>query len=101
MLLGGRRFVNIVETGVKTGPKTVANILAKIVLAGAVLSAFASNAAAQDRMPPIAPDKMTDAQKKVVAAIVSGPRGALVGPFIPLLRSPDLMDRLQKTGEYI
>ncbi len=53
------------------------------------------------RMPPIANDKMTDAQKKVVADIVAGPRGHLVGPFIPLLRSPDFMSRLQKTGEYL
>ena len=73
----------------------------KIVLAGAVLFLLANNAVAQDRMPPIAADKMTDAQKKVAAALVSGPRGALVGPFIPLLRSPEFMDRLQKTGEYI
>jgi 4-carboxymuconolactone decarboxylase len=52
-------------------------------------------------MPPIAPESMTDAQKKAVAEIVSGPRGHLVGPFIPLLRSPDFMGRLQKTGEYL
>src|SRR5689334_10224662 len=49
---------------------------------------------ATNRMPPIAPESMTDAQKKAVAEIVSGPRGHLVGPFIPLLRSPDFMGRL-------
>lgn len=54
-----------------------------------------------DRMPPIPPEKMTDIQKKTVADLVAGPRGALVGPFIPLLRSPDFMGRLQKTGEYL
>jgi 4-carboxymuconolactone decarboxylase len=54
-----------------------------------------------NRMPPIAPDKMTDAQKKAAADIVAGPRGHLVGPFIPLLRSPDFMGRLQRTGEYL
>ena len=54
-------------------------------------------------MPPIPPEKQTDAQKKVVADITAGPRGAagLIGPFVPLLRSPDFMDRLQKTGEYL
>ena len=58
---------------------------------------------AQDRMPLIPKDKMTDAQKKAVQDIVAGPRGAggLEGPFVPLLRSPDFMDRLQKTGEYL
>lgn len=54
-----------------------------------------------NRMPPIAPDKMTEAQKKAAADIIAGPRGHLVGPFIPLLRSPDFMGRLQKTGEYL
>jgi 4-carboxymuconolactone decarboxylase len=56
---------------------------------------------AQDRMPPIPRDKMTDAQKTAEAELVSGPRGALFGPFIPLLRSPEFMTRLQKTGEYL
>lgn len=53
------------------------------------------------RMPAIAEDKLTEAQKKAVSAIVSGPRGRLVGPFIPLLRSPEFMLRLQATGEYL
>jgi 4-carboxymuconolactone decarboxylase len=60
-----------------------------------------SAAAAQDRMPPIPADKMTEAQKKAAAEIIAGPRGQLVGPFIPLLRSPEFMSRLQKTGEYL
>ncbi len=55
----------------------------------------------QDRMPPIPADKMTDAQNKAAAEILSGPRKAVVGPFIPLLRSPELMSRLQKVGEYL
>lgn len=54
-----------------------------------------------NRMPPIAPEKMTEAQKKAVSDIIAGPRGHLVGPFIPLLRSPDFMGRLQRTGEYL
>ena len=53
------------------------------------------------RMPPIPDAQMTEAQKAAVKDIVSGPRGHLVGPFIPLLRSPDFMNRLQKTGEYL
>ncbi|MBS0241849.1 MAG: carboxymuconolactone decarboxylase family protein [Proteobacteria bacterium] len=53
------------------------------------------------RMPPIPDGEMTPDQKKAVADIVSGPRGSLVGPFIPLLRSPDFMGRLQRTGEYL
>ncbi|MBZ5699667.1 MAG: carboxymuconolactone decarboxylase family protein [Acidobacteriia bacterium] len=52
-------------------------------------------------MPPIATDKMTDAQKKAAEELVAGPRGSLVGPFVPLLRSPEFLSRLQKTGEYL
>jgi 4-carboxymuconolactone decarboxylase len=54
-----------------------------------------------DRMPPIPPDKWTDAQKKAAEEITSGPRKELVGPFIPLLRSPEFMSRLQRVGEYL
>jgi len=52
-------------------------------------------------MPPIPADKMTEAQKKAAAELAAGPRGGVRGPFIPLLRSPELMDRLQKVGEYL
>jgi 4-carboxymuconolactone decarboxylase len=45
--------------------------------------------------------ELTPEQQKAVSDIVAGPRGSLVGPFIPLLRSPDFMNRLQKTGEYL
>ena len=53
------------------------------------------------RMPPIPDAQLTDAQKTAVQAVVSGPRGRLVGPFIPLMRSPEFMTRLQHTGAYL
>jgi 4-carboxymuconolactone decarboxylase len=68
------------------------------VIAGLMLS---FNAFAQDRMPPISLDKMNDLQKKYAEEIIKGPRGALYGPFIPLIRSPELMDRSQRIGEYL
>jgi 4-carboxymuconolactone decarboxylase len=52
-------------------------------------------------MPPIPEKQMTDAQKKAADQLAAGPRGALTGPFVPLLRSPELMSRMQKTGEYL
>ena len=60
-------------------------------------------ATAQDRMPPIPKDKMSEAQKQAYDEVTAGPRGAggAEGPFVPLLRSPELMSRLQKTGEYL
>ena len=54
-----------------------------------------------DRLPPRSPDDQTDAQREAVERITAGPRGGIVGPFIPLLRSPELMTRLQLVGEYI
>jgi 4-carboxymuconolactone decarboxylase len=77
------------------------------VLAGTSLMGLASAIRAEasegvaDRMPPIPADKWTDAQKKAAEEITSGPRKELVGPFIPLLRSPEFMSRLQRVGEYL
>jgi 4-carboxymuconolactone decarboxylase len=52
-------------------------------------------------MPPLPAGRMTDAQRKAAAEMIAGPRKGVKGPFIPLLRSPELMDRLQKVGEYL
>jgi len=54
-----------------------------------------------DRMPPLAMEKMDAAQKTAAEALIAGPRKAVKGPFIPLMRSPQLLDRLQRVGEYI
>jgi 4-carboxymuconolactone decarboxylase len=56
---------------------------------------------ALDRMPPIPDDQMSGEQKRIMDEIAAGPRGRIGGPFIPLMRSPELMDRLQKVGEYL
>jgi len=62
----------------------------------------AASACAQDRMPPIPAEKMTPAQKEAAKQLASTPRTAgLNGPFVPLLRSPELMNRLQRVGEYL
>jgi 4-carboxymuconolactone decarboxylase len=54
-----------------------------------------------DRLPPIPADEWTDAQRQAAQEIVKGPRGALYGPFVPLLRSPELMGHAQRLGEYL
>ena len=58
---------------------------------------------AQDRMPPIAAEKMTPLQKKSIAALAASPRGSTgaAGPWVPLVRSPELMDRIQAVGDYL
>jgi len=60
-----------------------------------------SVALGQARFPDIPRDRLTEAQKEVYDAIASGPRGGVRGPFGPLLRSPELTDRVQKLGEYL
>ncbi len=57
--------------------------------------------AGQDRMPPIPESELSAAQRAAAAEIAAGPRGGLVGPFIAALRSPELMARLQRLGEYL
>jgi len=54
-----------------------------------------------DRLPPIPPEQWTPAQREAAEAIIKGPRGALVSPFVPLLRSPELMAHAQRMGEYL
>jgi 4-carboxymuconolactone decarboxylase len=54
-----------------------------------------------DRYPPIAPGDWTDDQKRYAQPLLDGPRKAVISPFVPLLRSPELMDRVQETGAYL
>ena len=54
-----------------------------------------------DRLRPIPPDQLTEAQRRAAQAVIEGPRGALYGPFVPLLRSPELLENAQRMGEYL
>lgn len=56
---------------------------------------------APTRLGPIPEDKMTPEQKAAVDGVMSGPRKHMGGPFSALLRSPELMNRVQKVGEYL
>ena len=60
-----------------------------------------SPAEGPDRLPPIPPAQWTDEQRRYAQEIIDGPRGALVSPFVPLLRSPELMGHAQRMGEYL
>ena len=57
--------------------------------------------AGPDRLPPIAPEQWTAAQSQQAQAMIAGPRGAVLAPFIPLMRSPELMGHVQRIGEYL
>ena len=54
-----------------------------------------------DRMPEIPPDKMTDAQKKAAEEFQAGRGTPVFGPFIPLMRSPEVMLRAKAMGDYL
>ena len=54
-----------------------------------------------DRLPPLPEPQWTEEQRAEAEAIIRGPRGALVSPFIPLMRSPELMGHAQRMGEYL
>jgi len=65
------------------------------------MSSFHLGSASLDRMPAIPDADMSAEQKAVMDEIAAGPRGRIGGPFIPLMRSPELMNRVQKVGEYL
>ena len=69
--------------------------------AAVVLGLFASAAFAQDRLPPIPADKMTDAQKQAAAQFKANRGQDVFGPFVPLLRSPEVMLRTMALGDYL
>jgi 4-carboxymuconolactone decarboxylase len=52
-----------------------------------------------ERLPIPARDSMSEAQQRAADAIIAGPRKAIFGPFVPLLRRPALMEAISKTGE--
>ena len=83
------------------------------ILAVLMLVAATTAASAADRFPIMQPDQMNAEQKKLLEALLAGPRGGgnaapeavqkilRGGPFNAWLRSPDLGNRLQSVGEYI
>jgi 4-carboxymuconolactone decarboxylase len=73
----------------------------RIVVAWLAIVCGAGTASAQDRMPPLPSDKMTDAQKQAAATFSEGRGYAVRGPFVPLMRSPEVMLRAKAMGDYL
>jgi len=63
--------------------------------------AVSINADAQDRMPPIPAEKLTDEQRKAVEEFRAARNAGVSGPFAPLLRSPEVMNRARAMGDYL
>ena len=86
----------------------MARILALLIVVAAV-----TGAAAGERFPILQPDQMNADQKRLLEALLAGPRGEgntsheavqkmlRGGPFNAWMRSPDLGNRLQNVGEYV
>jgi len=86
----------------------MARVFALLMLVAAITAA-----AAGERFPILQPDQMNPGQKKLLEALLAGPRGGgnagsetvqkmlRGGPFNAWMRSPDLGNRLQNVGEYI
>jgi 4-carboxymuconolactone decarboxylase len=56
---------------------------------------------ARERLPMPEAGAMNDAQRAAAQALIDGPRKGVFGPFLPLLRSPQLLERVAKAGEYL
>ncbi len=67
----------------------------------ACVLAVATLAAAQDRMPPLPDGKWTPEQKKAAEEFAAGRGTPVFGPFVPLLRSPEVMLRAKAMGDYL
>ena len=76
-------------------------MVATSTLLAASLCAFVADGAAQDRLPPIPADKLTESQKKAAAEFELNRKQPVFGPFVPLSRSPQLMLNAERMGNYV
>jgi 4-carboxymuconolactone decarboxylase len=60
---------------------------------------YARTAAERLPMPPTG--SLDEAQRVAAQALIDGPRKGVYGPFLPLLRSPELLDRVANLGEHL
>jgi 4-carboxymuconolactone decarboxylase len=83
------------ETRIMIGRHTAAGLAFTVALCGA------THLYAQERLPPIPADRMTEAQKKVAADFEKARNSAPTGPFAVMLRVPELMDLSFKWRQHV
>ena len=94
MALSRRDFI---KTGVGTALATSSGALQ----AQAGQQAAPPCSAPADRMPEIPADKMTPEQKKAADDFLAERKVPIFGPFVPLFRSPEVMQRARAMGDYL
>jgi 4-carboxymuconolactone decarboxylase len=62
---------------------------------------ISATAMSQERMPPIPAEKYTEAQKRAADEFLATRKAPVFGPFIPLIRSPEVMLRAKDMGDYL
>lgn len=55
----------------------------------------------RERLPMPDAAAMSADQRAAADALIAGPRKGVYGPFLPLLRSPQLLERVGKLGEFL
>jgi 4-carboxymuconolactone decarboxylase len=83
------------------GALTLSTIPLLAISALALNLVTVSAASAQDRMPPISPEKYDAAQKKAAEEFQAARKGPVFGPFSVLIRSPELMTANRTMGDYL
>jgi 4-carboxymuconolactone decarboxylase len=64
-------------------------------------AALGTSAPPRDRLPPIAEEAYTEAQRQAAEEFAAGRGYAVSGPFVPLIRSPEVMLRAKAMGDYL
>jgi 4-carboxymuconolactone decarboxylase len=72
-----------------------------VVVAACIMFSVVGSVAAQDRLPRIPEDKMTDAQKKAVAQVSAARGGNMPAPFNPVMRDPEFLSAQEKLGTHL
>src|SRR5690242_8621389 len=86
---------------IKTGAGSACALAATGLQPQAAQPTAATPTVAADRMPEIPADKMTPEQKKAADDFLAERKVPIFGPFVPLLRSPEVMLRARAMGDYL
>jgi 4-carboxymuconolactone decarboxylase len=86
---------------IKTGVGTALATGGRVMQAQTAQQATSASSAPADRMPEIPADKMTPEQKKAADEFQAERKVPIFGPFVPLLRSPEVMQRARAMGDYL